>query len=46
MALKRLQREYTELLKSPIPFGTIELTNNPLVWKAYLNGPEDTPYDG
>ncbi|XP_054152526.1 ubiquitin-conjugating enzyme E2 D4-like [Oppia nitens] len=46
MALKSLQREYTDLMAHPVPFGTVAPTNDPLVWKAYLVGPEDSPYEG
>ena len=47
MALKRLQKEYMGLMKrADFPFGTMEPTDRPLVWKMFLNGPEDTPYNG
>ncbi|XP_054152602.1 ubiquitin conjugating enzyme E2 B-like [Oppia nitens] len=45
-AVKRLVTEYRGLLTQPVPFGRIEPTDNPLQWKAYLNGPEGSPYEG
>ncbi|XP_054152582.1 uncharacterized protein LOC128951354 [Oppia nitens] len=45
-AVKRLATEYRKLMAEPVPFGRIEPTDNPLYWKAYLNGPEGSPYEG
>ncbi|XP_054152515.1 uncharacterized protein LOC128951288 [Oppia nitens] len=45
-AVKRLATEYRQLMAQPVPFGRIESTDNPLYWKAYLNGPEGSPYEG
>jgi ubiquitin-protein ligase len=46
MALKRLQKEYKELLKNPLSMSKVCLTEDPLIWKAYITGPTDTPYEG
>ncbi|XP_054152559.1 uncharacterized protein LOC128951332 [Oppia nitens] len=45
-AVKRLMTEYRQLMAQPVPFGRIEPTDNALEWKAYLNGPEGSPYEG
>jgi ubiquitin-conjugating enzyme E2 D/E len=46
MALRRLQKDYTYLMQNPIPVGSVEQTDDPFVWKAYIIGPLDTPYEG
>ena len=46
MALKRLQKEFTEIMRNPIPFGTVQQTDDPLKWRAFLKGPEGSPYEG
>lgn len=48
MALKRINKEYMSILKDPIS----NLTAGPAEedklfhWKATMNGPEDSPYEG
>ncbi|CAG2167572.1 unnamed protein product [Oppiella nova] len=46
MAAERLMREYRSFISNPCIIGSVEPTDNLLVWKAYLNGPEDSPYEG
>ncbi|CAG2102711.1 unnamed protein product [Medioppia subpectinata] len=46
MASERLRREYREFMLRPVPFGSVAPTDNLLVWKVLLNGPEGTPYEG
>ncbi|CAG2102710.1 unnamed protein product [Medioppia subpectinata] len=46
MASERLLREYREFMSHPAPFGSVAPTDNLLVWTAFLNGPEGTPYEG
>ncbi len=46
MALKRLQNEYRNLLKNPIPMSVVCPKENFLEWTAFITGPADTPYEG
>ena len=46
MALKRLHKEYKELLKDVNYLYSIALTENPYVWEFIIIGPEDTLYEG
>jgi len=47
MALKRLQMEYKNLLQNPMPLSKVcPNDDDPLVWKAFITGPTDTPYEG
>ena len=48
MALKRIQREYKELQKDPLPNCTAEpiVESDLYNWQATLQGPQDSPYEG
>ena len=46
MALKRLHKEYKELLKDVNYLYSIALTENPYTWEFVIIGPEDTLYEG
>lgn len=46
MALKRLHKEYKELLKDVNYLYSIALTENPYIWEFVIIGPEDTLYEG
>ncbi|CAG2163366.1 unnamed protein product [Oppiella nova] len=46
MAAERLRREYKDFMSDPNPFATVAPTDNLLVWKVFLNGPKETPYEG
>ncbi|XP_054156402.1 ubiquitin-conjugating enzyme E2 J2-like [Oppia nitens] len=47
IAIKRLQKDYKELLQDPIPFVTaVPLESNILEWHYVLKGPPDSPYSG
>lgn len=47
MALKRLQRELTEIQKENLDYCNAQpiQTDNLFEWKAYVKGPTDTPYE-
>ena len=44
--IKRIIKEYSELKNNPLPNCLIGPVNeeDPFVWKAFIIGPEDTPY--
>ena len=48
MALRRINREWLENERDPIPGITITLDNpgDITVWNVVLEGPVDTPYEG
>jgi ubiquitin-protein ligase len=46
MSSNKLEQEYINLIQNPIPDVSIKITNNFHVWKAYINGPDNTPYKG
>ncbi|KAJ8600574.1 hypothetical protein CTAYLR_008187 [Chrysophaeum taylorii] len=47
LAVKRLQREYNAIRKSPIPNITARpLESNILEWHYVIEGTQDTPYEG
>lgn len=45
-AFQRLQIEYRNLKKNPIPYLTAQpLANNILEWRFVIRGPSETPYE-
>ena len=46
-ALKRIEKEYKDFLKDPVPNTTIELDKeNTYHWKVIMKGPPNTIYEG
>jgi ubiquitin-conjugating enzyme E2 D/E len=46
MALKRLKKEWDELIKEPLSQCSAEPVGDDFFeWKAKINGPQDTPYE-